>query len=1737
MDIFRIRLNCIDHYQATPSKFDPILRRDTQSAQIRNGPKVPIIRIFGSTPTGQKVCAHIHGAFPYLYIEYDSSLHPDDCGLALKNTDYLDPSLLSIGNAYIRKLYESIDNALASAYRLDGKKYHLKYVAHIILVKGIPFYGFHVGYKFFMKISLFDPIAIPRLSDVLRQGLVMNRVFQPYEAHLQYTLQWMADYNLYGSSFLESRDVAFRAPIPSYSELGDQSHLWHNRSIPQDRIVDESTLRRSSYCSIEVDICVQHILNRQKIKPRYLHHNFTEYLNPSAPPERLVHSMAELWMDETRRRKDRMSDPNPGSSPFPPEVLMSMSADHRYSQAGGWIHEEDYKEKVKGLILREQTNSDGKKVTFDNFLRPKPFESSIKSVAEAIEDPFPKNLKLGSDSSSARNKNNVCDIKGMMEKENDGTVITGYNISIKSPYTSDQDVDQSSIISEGNIRKLGLECTETTSNDSLRELYSSEPEDHKLNLNDNHDKIISPIKPSQILAQVNFLDGKPKDFLIQSDLSENLSDHPCPDFRAPSNCKRKRSPSPFESRKGKFKLACKNVKENHKVDASLDIKKLSNTEINTTITEHNVRVIECNRKKKYLKHGKISSIQNNTGIPGKNKSQEKTLQFPVVKTPHQTRNGRDKTVVKSNPHSDLTEKKEKLSFRSPPSSLRVLSPNSSPNCGGLNFRISSALLSLLVQRIKRADFNPQNFQKLIIYHDLPPSKSSVISTMQSFSIASYTYQEAFYSNHLDVPDRTREWAGQEFRLKGLSVDFLPKFNPKSILNTAFNKLEVTHSHDQSKSDLSYCQLRRLCGLRSWSIADPPPTCKDVQDWLNVENTAKNMKKSQRINTEKKFVTPRKKQKLPQIEGPTQKNQYGFKYSQDQNTSNLKKEALFMSLMSLEIHVNTRGDLLPDPEQDEVKCLFWCLQADDGCNVSDKYPSNLRLGIIVLSEDGVLARKIQMQFPVEVHAEASELDLMLRLVEIVRNNDPDILTAYEVQSSSWGYLIERARVKYDYNLTEEFSRIKIQSSSMPNTDNDKWGHQNTSTIRVVGRYVINIWRIMRCELNLLQYTIENVVFHLLHRRIPHYKWADLTKWLMGDNPRSLALTINYHLSRVQLNLEILERNEFIERTSEQARLLGVDFFSVISRGSQYKVESLMFRIAKPESFLLISPSKKQVGSQNALECLPLVMEPQSAYYTSPVLVLDFQSLYPSVIIAYNYCYSTFLGRIDNWRGISKMGFTEYRRQQQLLELLQDHINISPNGIMYAKPTIRKSLLAKMLGEILETRVMVKSGMKIDKDDKALRRLLNNRQLALKLIANVTYGYTSASFSGRMPCSEIADSIVQTGRETLEKTIAFIHSVKRWGAEVVYGDTDSIFVNLKGRTKDQAFDIGEEIAKTVTNMNPRPMKLKFEKVYLPCILIAKKRYVGFKYESRNQLEPEFDAKGIETVRRDGTPAEQKIEEKALKILFRTSDLSQVKSYFQDQCEKIMKGTVSIQDFCFSKEVKMGTYSHKGLPPPGALISTKRTMEDARAVPQYGERVPYVVISGAPGARLADRCVRPEELLENSNNELDSEYYITKNIIPPLQRIFGLIGVNLLSWYDEMPKFQRIRRIEHIDSQSNELAATKTIESYMKSLSCLVCSEKLETEGSICEHCLTDTSKSLYVLQQRLNAAETGSKNLQRVCQSCSEISPLEEVRCRSQDCPVFYTRMRQSAYLRSERSLTGTLVKELAGQISEIKILDW
>ncbi|GKZ81064.1 DNA polymerase zeta [Aspergillus niger] len=1655
MEPFQVRLNCVDHYQATPSDLDPPLPYRDGAAGKNDRSKVPVIRIFGATETGQKVCVHVHGAFPYLYVEYDGDLETEKV------------------NSAIRSLRLSIDHALAVSYNRNENAKKIPFVAHITLVKGVPFYGYHVGYKFYFKIYLMSPIYMTRLADLLLQGAILKRPLQPYESHLQFIPQWMCDYSLYGCAYLKCSKVKFRSPVPEYFELTDLSHRWHDRSVQPDDLLDESVFPKQSHCPLEVDICVQDILNRSEISERPIHQDFTELFNQMTSDERLVPSMAGLWQDETRRRKKRLGL-EPGSSPFDPNELVSLSVNPRDASRGGWIHEEEYRQMAAQTVDEEKQENGGGNVTFDDLLSQKPLAKDVKTAMQSVEDFFP-------------DKNDF-DKYQLQPVEPDTAANAEVNVdeSAAWPVVSDDD----SYLSDDDVFDV-------------------------LPVEDNGQEAADALDDNQ--------DGD------NLDLAQDVPEYPTDDLNAyEMSATRKVGSGGMLEQTESRELSHINPRKRKRFFDDTPSQMLDRPRKSLLAEDRfNItppKIEEAANTSDAVARGNLS--QENLSQPTvrpKRPEQSGRLNFPVVKDPNNpmtvlrfSQDGVPSSKELRELEKDLTSSESEVISKD----IRAENNSSLPQSSVTVTRPDVALDPQILEMASNfyAAFNVPMNARIFFLRNSSPSTSEVASTPHCYDYPSVVYQKAHYSDESDVPDRARDYAGRDFRLEGSGIHYLPDFDPSGRSMAMLG--EYTAPRDKYEQEAVDQQLRELSTSRLWEFAPVPPSRLEVVEWFEKSQAEEKADAAQPQARKGKQV---KANVLSQIEGPTQKNDYGFKYSQKGKSTSVEHQTQYMSIMSLEVHVNTRGVLSPNPEEDEITCVFWCLQSEDEDLDANGTVPGVHVGMISQAEDDRPDIKASKALRFDWEHETTELDLINRVVDIVRWHDPDIITGYEVHNSSWGYLIERARKKYDFDICDELSRVKSQAHGRFGKDADRWGFNHTSSIRVTGRHMINIWRAMRGELNLLQYTQENVAFHLLHRRVPHYSFQDLTEWYRSGKPRNILKVVEYFVSRVQMDLEILESNELIPRTSEQARLLGIDFFSVFSRGSQFKVESLMFRIAKPENFILVSPSRKQVGQQNALECLPLVMEPQSDFYTSPLVVLDFQSLYPSIMIAYNYCYSTFLGRAHQWRGRNKMGFTDYKRQPRMLELLQDKINIAPNGMMYAKPEVRKSLLARMLAEILETRVMVKNGMKIDKDDKALQRLLNNRQLALKLIANVTYGYTSASFSGRMPCSEIADSIVQSGRETLEKAIAFIHSVERWGAEVVYGDTDSLFVYLKGRTRDEAFTIGEEIAKAVTSINPHPVKLKFEKVYHPCVLLAKKRYVGFKYEHRDQKEPEFDAKGIETVRRDGTPAEQKIEEKALKLLFRTADLSQVKRYFQSQCTKIMQGRVSIQDFCFAKEVRLGTYSDRGLPPPGALISTKKMIADPRSEPQYGERVPYVVVTGAPGSRLIDRCVPPETLLHDPHLDLDADYYITKNLIPPLERIFNLVGANVRQWYDEMPKVQRVRRVEGALLRGAAGGGRKTLESYMKASTCIVCRSKLrDTDTPLCGTCLRQPHLALFELVSRQRAAEKRVVDLQRVCRSCMGVTFGDDVRCDSKDCPVFYSRTRDEASWRHTKAVLDPVV---------------
>ena len=921
----------------------------------------------------------------------------------------------------------------------------------------------------------------------------------------------------------------------------------------------------------------------------------------------------------------------------------------------------------------------------------------------------------------------------------------------------------------------------------------------------------------------------------------------------------------------------------------------------------------------------------------------------------------------------------------------------------------------------------------------------------------------------------------------------------------------------------------------------------------------------------------------------------------------------LTTLSVEILVTTIGDLSPDPQKHPVNGIIYAVE--DALLADEEEVKEKHYGVIALeytrtspSSDGervALSAKVQNQLFISAGLPqrnmsavfvSSEKEIFETFIEHVLRIDPDFILGYEIQKNSLGFLITRAKFAEHLQIdlvkvlarskkktffeknsdTKHTQEEKVEDSQVEQplrsqremilkqaSDNSKhqktvevWAEEHESGIFIPGRIVMNVWRRMRVELKLFNYTAQNVASHLLGRNIPLFSTSQITRWSASNRERHKALR---HIFRMtELNLILLEKLDLFRRTSEMARLYGIDFFSCMTRGSQYRVEASLVREAHKHGFLVISPSRSQVARQTAIAEIPLILEPKSGFYKDPVIVLDFQSLYPSLVIAYNLCFSTFMGKLKPGSGGNsdlgdidteeKAGPYTYPERFTAAALFKHHSYkegngtleqpyVAPNGSMFVSSSIQKGVLPLMLKNILETRFMVKAAMKTcGKEDGIYKRVCDARQLAIKMLANVTYGYTAASFSGRMPMVELADAIVASGRGLLEYTIQYILNKKEWGPlQVIYGDTDSIFVEVQGRSKEDAFLLGQEIAKDVTSSFPSPIVLKFEKVYYPCIMVTKKRYVGRMFESIADLkqgEGHLDAKGIECVRRDQCMATVKIQEKCLRLLFATRDLSQIKAYLEYCWSRIAENSFSTRkDFIFSKEVRWNKYrGNEDSEPPGAIVIRKMLRKDTNAVPPFRWRVPYMVIFGAPNSRLRDLVVDANECMIRGNDiRINGTYYNEKHINPCMKRILQICGADIDAWYKKWKRpptsgFRNTRgkaiyTREDSSEQRNGQGRMKqiTLDKFVSKHTCFVCCDTIRNGTElICQDCKSNPIM-IHGIELNLRKNQQREEQLKEICRQCAnqeqpaqlfkENEKIGVEACSSLECPIFYQRVEQ------------------------------
>jgi DNA polymerase zeta len=361
--------------------------------------------------------------------------------------------------------------------------------------------------------------------------------------------------------------------------------------------------------------------------------------------------------------------------------------------------------------------------------------------------------------------------------------------------------------------------------------------------------------------------------------------------------------------------------------------------------------------------------------------------------------------------------------------------------------------------------------------------------------------------------------------------------------------------------------------------------------------------------------------------------------------------------------------------------------------------------------------------------------------------------------------------------------------------------------------------------------------------------------------------------------------------------------------------------------------------------PVILEPPKQYFADPVAVFDFQSLYPSIMISHNICYSTCLGKFGEALtpdGQVPLGFLH--NNLGFGGIGPDDLHILSNGSIFVKESVLKGVVPQMLEEFLLTRIFLKKALK--SFDEELQRRLENQQKSLKLFMNTTFGYTGAGFTGRMPMVELAEAVVATARQIVSQSINIITALSP-RFEVIYGDTDSIFVMMKGMTVGECFDRAKAITAAVTDALPSPIELKFEKVYKPSVYYSKKRYCGFKFETPSG-PCSFEAKGTESIRRDTSKVAKTLVTDLTTTLFQTNDLSQLREKLEVFCAETVSGSVDTSHFIVHKKYRSRETKVDGIP---KILNQRNKDRDKMAYFLERERVPYLIIDSGTTAKLKE------------------------------------------------------------------------------------------------------------------------------------------------------------------------------------------
>ncbi len=465
----------------------------------------------------------------------------------------------------------------------------------------------------------------------------------------------------------------------------------------------------------------------------------------------------------------------------------------------------------------------------------------------------------------------------------------------------------------------------------------------------------------------------------------------------------------------------------------------------------------------------------------------------------------------------------------------------------------------------------------------------------------------------------------------------------------------------------------------------------------------------------------------------------------------------LKYMAIDIECFVGKDRLATPEKDKIIII--------GLSFFPEYKGKNELTLIAKSFFGE-----------SIISCSNEKEMLIRFLEIMKDYDPDIILGYNINNFDFPYIIKRLELlglPRDIGRTEKnaFAR-KLQHSYLPS---------------VSGRVVVDPFEILRRDpwLKFKRYDLGTVAREMLNEEKVSLSGPLEINKLWNGNRENMNKLIQYSKKDTSLAMSLVIKKGLIDKFFELSKISGLllqDSFG----GQSQRHECNLLNAFYHKKFVMpcrVSDSeynRRKIEREKSGLKGALVLEPEVGLHTEGfTIVLDFTSLYPSIIKAFNICPTTYLP--------SDIGL--------------EHIT-TPTNSMFVKPEVRKGVFPEVVKELIQTRAEVKKQISLEKEEEQ-RRILNAKQLALKDMANSLYGYTGY-MRARLYLMDVANTITGYGRDTITKTKKLIED--NFPVKILYSDTDSVFIKTDTKDLDEAEKLGYEISNFVTK-SLTGLELKF------------------------------------------------------------------------------------------------------------------------------------------------------------------------------------------------------------------------------------------------------------------------------------------------------------------------------------------